>query len=60
MSTVYFVDEETEGQRAKGTPSDSHGSERVELGYHGSHSEVKIPGLIGIMEKPVVCSYFKL
>lgn len=54
---LYFVDEETDDQRSKGTPSNSHGSEMVELGYHRSHSDVKIPGPIGIMGKTVECSF---
>lgn len=33
---LYFVDEEADGQRSEGTPSNSHGSEMVELGYHRS------------------------
>lgn len=56
---LYFLDEETDDQRSKGTPSNSHGSEMVELGYHRSHLDVKIPGLIGIMGKTVACSFFK-
>lgn len=36
MSSVhspYFVDEETDGQRDKETPSNLHGSQMVELGH---------------------------
>lgn len=36
MSSVhspYVVDEETDGQRGKGTPLNLHGSQMVELGH---------------------------
>lgn len=42
---ICFVDEETDGQRDKGAPSNS---EVVELGYHRSHFDAKIPGPTGL------------